>query len=138
MSFFDDLNQRYPLHVRDHNLFTGGFLLALGFIGFTINQRPVVIFLALLITLISGLAARILLIHFNYTGGVRSKHVITSIVGVVVSAILILFSHWNIEHSTSPDFKKIVLPFFMANFLLTYVPFIIIDVAKRIGRRREG
>ena len=57
MYAFKDFNRQYALHIRNHNLLSGGFLIAIGVIGATLNMRPMVVFIALLGSLLAGMLA---------------------------------------------------------------------------------
>lgn len=131
MFVFEDLIKRYPLHVRNHYLLSGGFLLAVGIVGITFRQEPIIIYLALLGSLMSGLIARSFLLQIDYTGGVRPKHFVVGLLAVLVSAILLAWTYKSAVALAEPQFKRIVLPFILANLCLTYLPFLIVHGVKR-------
>lgn len=136
MYIFEDLNRRYPRHIRDHVLFSGGFLLLVGIFGFMLGPKPIVIYLALLYSLAGALIARVFLVQADYTGGVNRRHVAASLLCIIVSAVLLSWTYDNVVSMAEARFGRIVLPFLLANFCLMYLPFLIMHGVKRIRRQR--
>ncbi|WP_262029330.1 hypothetical protein [Microvirga sp. Mcv34] len=131
MYAFKDFNRQYALHIRNHNLLSGGFLITIGVIGATLNMRPMVIFIALLGSLLAGMLARVLLVYGDYTGGLQFRHVWLILLGAILSFLLLLFAYWALTQKEVPDHKRGILAFFMANFLLMHLPFLIVHCTKR-------
>ena len=136
MYIFEDLNSRYPLHVRNQLILPGGLIFVVGIFGIVSDQKPMVVFLALLGCLVSGLITRVLFVQIDYTGGVRRKHVLTSFVALIACSILLYWTYEGVVLMTAPQFKRIVPPFLLMNFCLMYIPFLIVHGLKRINNQQ--
>jgi hypothetical protein len=135
MYLFQDINKRYWHHFLGHRLLASGMILAIGVIGVALNYDPRIVFLALFLTLIGTLIGRVFLVQVDYTGGIKRKHAFITIVSIGLSAILIAWTYRTATQMAEPLFKRLVLPFLLANLSLTHLPFLIVHGVKRIQRR---
>jgi hypothetical protein len=135
MYIFKDINKKYPHHILSHSLLSSGMLLAIGIAGIVLAYEPTVVFLALLCTLVGGLVARVFLVHLDYTGGIRWKHLLTTVASIAVSAILLAWTYKSVGQMVEPQFRRLVLPFLLTNLLLMHLPFLIVHGVKCIKQQ---
>jgi len=130
---FQDINGRYRHHFLSHSLISSGMLFSVGIIGIILKYEPRLIFFALLCTLTGALIARVFLLHIDYAGGVKRKHVIVGLAAIFVSGLLLAWTYKTSGTMVTPQFKGLVLPFLLASLLLTHLPFLVVHRMKRLN-----